>query len=134
MHAGNNKRAHLILDDLFNVVEPTPDQTRLIAKAANAAGDVADSYYYMSYYYLMNGDLKMAREPIGAGLGDARIGPDSAGALQRASRRGARRDAQGSKKHGRRRQRRRQRPSLGRQLNVRCIAAADPCIVPVTGD
>src|SRR5258708_34598797 len=31
MHAGDNKRAHLILDDLFNVVEPTPDQTRLIA-------------------------------------------------------------------------------------------------------
>jgi len=27
MHAGDNKRAHLILDDLFNVVEPTPDQT-----------------------------------------------------------------------------------------------------------
>ena len=34
MRAGDNKRAHLILDDLFNVVEPTPDQTRLIAKAA----------------------------------------------------------------------------------------------------
>src|SRR5882672_7123202 len=55
MRTGDNKRAHLILDDLFNVVEPTPDQTRLIAKAANAAGDVADSYYYMSYFYLMNG-------------------------------------------------------------------------------
>ena len=58
--AGDNKRAHLILDDLFNVVEPTPDQTRLIAKAANAAGNVADSYYYLSYFYIMTGDIKMA--------------------------------------------------------------------------
>jgi beta-barrel assembly-enhancing protease len=68
MHAGDNKRAHLILDDLFNVVEPTADQTRLIAKAANAAGDVADSYYYMSYFYLMSGDLKMAANQLELGL------------------------------------------------------------------
>lgn len=68
MHAGDNKRAHLILDDLFNVVEPTPDQTRLIAKAAHAAGDVADSYYYMSYFYLMSGDFKMAVNQLQLGL------------------------------------------------------------------
>jgi beta-barrel assembly-enhancing protease len=68
MRAGDNKRAHLILDDLFNVVEPTPEQTRLIAKAANAAGDVADSYYYMSYYYLMSGELKMAANQLELGL------------------------------------------------------------------
>jgi predicted Zn-dependent protease len=60
MRSGENKRAQLILDDLFNVVEPTPDQTKLIAKAASAAGDAADSYYYMSFYYVMSGDLKMA--------------------------------------------------------------------------
>ena len=75
MHAGNNKRAHLILDDLFNVVEPTADQTRLIAKAANAAGDIADSYYYMSYYYLMNGDLKMAANQLELGLGMPGLDP-----------------------------------------------------------
>jgi predicted Zn-dependent protease len=69
MHAGDNKRAHLILDDLFNVVEPSPEQTRLIAKAANAAGDIADSYYYMSYFYLMSGDLKMAANQLELGLG-----------------------------------------------------------------
>jgi predicted Zn-dependent protease len=68
MKAGDNKRAHLILDDLFNVVEPTPEQTRLIAKAAHAAGDVADSYYYMSYFYLMSGDLKMAANQLQLGL------------------------------------------------------------------
>jgi hypothetical protein len=56
------------LDDLFNVVEPTPDQTRLIAKAASSAGDIADSYYYMSYFYLMTGDLKMAANQLELGL------------------------------------------------------------------
>jgi predicted Zn-dependent protease len=75
MHAGDNKRAHLLLDDLFNVVEPTPDQTRLIAKAANAAGDVADSYYYMSYFYLMTGDLKMAANQLQLGLGMPGLDP-----------------------------------------------------------
>jgi predicted Zn-dependent protease len=60
MHSGENKRAQLLLDDLFNFVEPSPDQTKLIAKAASAAGDLADSYYYMSFYYVMTGDLKMS--------------------------------------------------------------------------
>ena len=60
MHSGDNKRAQLLLDDLFNFVEPSPDQTKLIAKAASAAGDLADSYYYMSFYWVMSGDLKMS--------------------------------------------------------------------------
>jgi predicted Zn-dependent protease len=75
MHEGNNRRAHLLLDDLFNVVEPTADQTKLIAKAANAAGDVADSYYYMSYFYLMSGDLKMAANQLELGLGMPGLDP-----------------------------------------------------------
>jgi predicted Zn-dependent protease len=60
MRSGENKRAQLLLDDLFNVVEPSPDQTKLIAKAASQAGDLADSYYYMSFYWVMTGDLKMS--------------------------------------------------------------------------
>jgi beta-barrel assembly-enhancing protease len=60
MHAGDNKRAHMVLLDLFNNVEPTPDQTRLIAKAASTAGDFADSYSYMAEFYLMTGNLNMA--------------------------------------------------------------------------
>ena len=40
MRAGDNKRAQLILDDLFNQVEPTPNQAKLIAKAANDAGNL----------------------------------------------------------------------------------------------
>jgi predicted Zn-dependent protease len=60
MRLGDAKRAHEILLDLFNVVPPTPEQARLTALAANAAGDVADSYYYMSEYHIMSGDLPLA--------------------------------------------------------------------------
>ena len=60
MQTGDPKQAHEILLDLFNVVAPTPEQARLTALAANAAGDVADSYYYMSEYHIMSGDLPLA--------------------------------------------------------------------------
>ena len=60
MQTGDSKRAHEILLDLFNTVPPTPEQAKLTAQAANAAGDVADSYYYMSEYHLMSGDLPLA--------------------------------------------------------------------------
>jgi beta-barrel assembly-enhancing protease len=64
MRSGDNKQAHTLLLDLFNVVEPTPDQARLIANAANAAGDIADSYYYMSEFYIMSGELMMASNQL----------------------------------------------------------------------
>ena len=54
---GKAKDAHTMLLDLMNNVRPTPEQVRLIARAANEAGDVAESYYYMSEYRLMTGDL-----------------------------------------------------------------------------
>ena len=41
-------------------MEPTPEQLRLIARAANAEGDVGDAYYYMSYYYGAIGNLPLA--------------------------------------------------------------------------
>jgi predicted Zn-dependent protease len=75
MHAGDNQRAQLILDDLFNQVEPTPNQARLIAKAAGAAGNVADSYYYMADYYLMNGDLPTASNQLALALGLPNLNP-----------------------------------------------------------
>jgi beta-barrel assembly-enhancing protease len=58
--AGRPKRAHELLLDLFNNVPPTQEQIRLTAKAANAAGDVADAYSYMAEYHLMGGDLLLA--------------------------------------------------------------------------
>jgi predicted Zn-dependent protease len=50
-------KAHAILLDLLNNVPPTPDQARLIARAASEAGDSAESLYYLSEYRLMIGDL-----------------------------------------------------------------------------
>jgi beta-barrel assembly-enhancing protease len=75
MRAGDNQRAQLILDDLFNQVEPTPNQARLIAKAANAAGNIADSYYYMADFYLMNGDLLTASNQLQLALGLPNLNP-----------------------------------------------------------
>ena len=49
--------AHAILLDLLNNVPPTPEQIRLIARAASEAGDAAESLYYMSEFRLMTGDL-----------------------------------------------------------------------------
>jgi predicted Zn-dependent protease len=60
MQQGDSRKAHEILLDLFNTVPPTPEQAKLTAQAANAAGDVAESYYYMSEYHIMSGDLLLA--------------------------------------------------------------------------
>jgi beta-barrel assembly-enhancing protease len=60
MQLGDSKKAHEILLDLFNTVPPTPEQAKLTAMAANAAGDVADSYFYMSEYHILSGDLLLA--------------------------------------------------------------------------
>jgi predicted Zn-dependent protease len=60
MQKGDSKQAHEILLDLFNTVPPTPEQAKLTALAANAAGDVADSYFYMSEYHILSGDLLLA--------------------------------------------------------------------------
>jgi predicted Zn-dependent protease len=58
--AGQPDAAHELLLDLLNNVEPTPEQLRLIARAANAEGDVGNAYFYMSYYYASIGDLPLA--------------------------------------------------------------------------
>ncbi len=57
LQLGKANEAHAMLLDLMNNVPPTPEQVRLIARAANEAGDEAESYYYMSEYRLMTGDL-----------------------------------------------------------------------------
>ncbi len=57
LRLGKPDRAHALLLDLLNNVPPTPEQVRLIARAASEAGDAAESYYYMAEYELMTGDL-----------------------------------------------------------------------------
>ena len=58
--AGKAAEAHELLLDLLNNVPPTAEQLRLIARAANAEGDVANAYFYMSYYYASIGNLPLA--------------------------------------------------------------------------
>ncbi|HUO81381.1 MAG TPA: M48 family metalloprotease [Gammaproteobacteria bacterium] len=64
MRFGEPKEAHTVLLDLLNNVPPTPEQARLIALAASAAGDTADAYYYMSEYHVLNGNLPLAADQL----------------------------------------------------------------------
>jgi predicted Zn-dependent protease len=57
LQLGEAPFAHRILLDLLNNVPPTPQQVRLIARAAIDAGDVAEAHYYMAEYSFMTGDL-----------------------------------------------------------------------------
>ncbi|MDH3804843.1 MAG: tetratricopeptide repeat protein, partial [Gammaproteobacteria bacterium] len=57
LQLGKAEQAHTMLLDLMNNVPPTPEQVRLIARAASEAGDDAEAYYYLSEYRLMTGDL-----------------------------------------------------------------------------
>ncbi len=58
------QKAHDILLDLLNQVPPTLEQVRLIALAASAAGDVANTHYYMAEYQAMSGNLKLAIDQL----------------------------------------------------------------------
>jgi beta-barrel assembly-enhancing protease len=64
LKSGNSKAAHSLLLDLFNNVAPTPEQIRLIALAASAAGDVGDAYFYMSEYHISGGDLQLSMKQL----------------------------------------------------------------------
>jgi predicted Zn-dependent protease len=58
--AGQPDIAHEVLLDLLNNVPPTPTQIQLIARAANAEGDVANAHDYMAEYYVSIGNLPQA--------------------------------------------------------------------------
>ena len=64
MKAGRPAEAHSVLLDLFNNVPPTPEQIRLTALAASAAGDPGDAYFYMGEYQIAGGDLPMAAQQL----------------------------------------------------------------------
>ncbi|ANO51580.1 hypothetical protein BA177_10530 [Woeseia oceani] len=57
LRLGQPAEAHRLLLDLLNNVPPTPEQVRLIARAADEAGDSAEAHYYMAEYRFMIGDL-----------------------------------------------------------------------------
>jgi beta-barrel assembly-enhancing protease len=60
----NFERSHAVLLDLFNTVRPTPPQVRLIANAADAAGQTAEALFYLSEYHLLTGQLPMALDKL----------------------------------------------------------------------
>lgn len=66
-------QAHALLLDLLNNINPTPDQVRLIALAAGAAGETANAHYYMAEYHIINGDLAMAKDQLRMALITPRI-------------------------------------------------------------
>ncbi len=57
LQLGEPAPAHRMLLDLLNNVPPTPEQVRLIARAAIEEGNVAEAHYYMAEYNFMIGDL-----------------------------------------------------------------------------
>src|SRR5438477_129313 len=65
--------AHDMLLDLFNNVPPTPDQIRLTALAASAAGDAGDAYFYMGEYQIAGGDLALAAQQLQLALASPNI-------------------------------------------------------------
>ena len=75
MRMGDAKKAHALLLDLFNNVPPTPDQIRLTAFAASAAGDIADAYYYMAEYHIASGDLPLAMQQLELALAVPNLTP-----------------------------------------------------------
>jgi predicted Zn-dependent protease len=68
LNMGEAKKAHQLLLDLFNNVTPTPEQIRLIALAASAAGDTGDAYFYMGELHIANGDLMLATTQLDMAL------------------------------------------------------------------
>jgi predicted Zn-dependent protease len=60
LHAGRAEEAHEILLDLLNNVDPTPPQIELLARAANAEGDLTNAHHYMSEYYASIGNIPLA--------------------------------------------------------------------------
>ena len=61
---GDSEKAHDILLDLFNNKVPTPSQIRLIANAANEAGQKAEAFSYMAEFYLSIGNFQEAIEQL----------------------------------------------------------------------
>jgi beta-barrel assembly-enhancing protease len=70
---GKPKKAHALLLDLFNNIPPTPEQIKLTALAASAAGDTGDAYYYMSEYHISNGDLMLATAQLDLAIAAPRL-------------------------------------------------------------
>src|SRR5690606_5803335 len=57
LRMGEPKRAHALLLDTLNNAPATPEQVRLLARAAIDAGEIAEAHYYTADYSFMTRDL-----------------------------------------------------------------------------
>lgn len=73
IEGGKAERAFQLLLDVFQNAVPTPEQIRLTALAASAAGDTGDAYYYMSEYHIAGGDLMLATQQLDLALAAPRL-------------------------------------------------------------
>lgn len=73
MQDGHAAQAHALLLDVFNNTQPTPEQIRLTAQSASAAGDNGDAYFYMAEYHLANGNLPLAMQQLELALAAPRL-------------------------------------------------------------
>lgn len=64
LQTGDAKRAHELLLDLLNNIDPSPSQVRLLAMAASASGDNGEAHYYMSEVHVLNGELQLALDQL----------------------------------------------------------------------
>lgn len=64
LQTGNPQRAHDLLLDLLNNIDPSPSQVRLLAMAASASGDTGEAHYYMSEVHVLNGELQLALDQL----------------------------------------------------------------------
>ena len=64
IRVGRFDEAHVLLLDLFNNVPPTPPEVKLIAAAADSAGQRAEALYYMGEYHLLVGQLPQAVDKL----------------------------------------------------------------------
>ena len=64
IEAGQADVAHRILLDLLHHTDPTAEHFRLIARAANAEGDIGNAHHYMSHFYIAIGNLPLAINQI----------------------------------------------------------------------
>ena len=70
---GHAAQAHALLLDVFNNTQPTPEQIRLTALSASAAGDNGDAYFYMAEYHLANGNMPLAMQQLELALASPKL-------------------------------------------------------------
>jgi predicted Zn-dependent protease len=74
---GDPARGLRHLRRLFDIREPEPAAMRLMAQLASDAGETAESHFYLSEYYLQQGDLSSARLQLQLAVDTADIGSAS---------------------------------------------------------